>query len=518
MSQQKLCLIFQDNDWQKSFQELLDRISDTDIKNDFKKLFESFIQSVQKILDEQQNLLIETDENRKYHENRCKEIEIQLIQSDKLASVGELAGGVAHEVNNPLAAISGIVQILLASRDKEKLSPSTVERLKKIEKQSDRISKITNDLLRFSRKPSVTFDSLNIHQSLRETLDLVSHQSSLKKIEIKMDFSDNIPLIYGSQNQLEQVFLNLIINSVDAMHGSGGTLTIRTYMENEQCVVIEFIDTGIGISPLNKDRIFDPFFTTKPSGHGVGLGLSVSYSIIKDHGGAIQVDSEEEKGSTFTVKLPLNRAYRITDGTGITPKSVHRRKCDPSGVTHCHLRRRDRNLPNIEREFLTQLLSIWHQSDLEVMASIDERKIEEVGTLTGQRLYKIIPEKPVRWNPKQFAQVLSKYIRLPRGVKLNFTSITDEDITLKFSCCQPEIMHSNPSAACGFTYYFWNSILKSAFPQGEVYVAGTMGYGAPVCELKFLLNPTPDAAKDAKSSLDNIKNNQEYIPFPEKSE
>ncbi|MBU2559376.1 HAMP domain-containing protein, partial [archaeon] len=224
----------------------------------------------------------------------------QLIQSEKMASLGQLSAGVAHEINNPLANISLNAQMLLQDVTDEKV----IGRLTKIENNVDRATRIVKSLLEFSRTPEFHPTLTDINELISKTLDIVEHE--VKRLEVIKKFQKELPPVPVDPNQLQQVIMNMITNAAQAMPG-GGTLTLRTEKIGD-IVEIEIRDTGDGISGENLTKIFDPFFTTKKVGKGTGLGLSISYRIIEKHGGYIDVDSEPGKGTSFTIKLPSGDA------------------------------------------------------------------------------------------------------------------------------------------------------------------------------------------------------------------
>jgi two-component system, NtrC family, sensor kinase len=229
-------------------------------------------------------------------------LEEQLLQTEKLTSLGLLAAGVAHEVNTPLAVISNYIQMLA------KQLPGDDPRHKligKIVKQTFRASEIVNNLLNFSRTGAAEFTEVNLNKVLEETLSLVSHPFRTARVSVIKTLQGNLPPVLGSTNRLQQVFLNLFMNARDAMP-SGGMVEVRTAANNGY-VEVEVTDTGIGIADENLHRIFDPFFTTKSSSSGTGLGLSVSYGIIKEHLGKIEVRSMPGKGTSFRLEFPVAR-------------------------------------------------------------------------------------------------------------------------------------------------------------------------------------------------------------------
>jgi len=226
-------------------------------------------------------------------------LEEQLQHSEKMASIGILAAGVAHEVNTPLAGISSYTQILkglIESRDPR------AALLDKIEKQSFRAAKIINNLLNFSRSAGAEMERLDVNKTLLDVLSLIEHQLEGSKIRVRKELALELPPVRGNENRVQQVFFNLILNARDAMP-RGGWLTLTTSADGDT-VVVEVSDTGVGIKREDIKRIYDPFFTTKGIGRGTGLGLSVSYGIVQEHGGAIFVDSVPGQGTTFQVALP----------------------------------------------------------------------------------------------------------------------------------------------------------------------------------------------------------------------
>jgi PAS domain S-box-containing protein len=226
----------------------------------------------------------------------------QMTQTEKLTSLGLLAAGVAHEVNTPLAVISNYIQMLAKQLPENDPKQALIE---KIVKQTFRASEIVNNLLNFSRTGAGEFADIDVNRVVEETLSLVAHPLKTSRIQIVREFGDGLPPVRGSANKLQQVFLNLFLNARDAMP-SGGMLEVRTGAHNGS-VEVEIADTGAGIPRELIHRIFDPFFTTKASGRGTGLGLSVTYGIIKEHAGKIDVRSTPGKGTSFHVEFPAVR-------------------------------------------------------------------------------------------------------------------------------------------------------------------------------------------------------------------
>jgi signal transduction histidine kinase len=230
------------------------------------------------------------------------QLERQLVQADKLSSIGLLAAGVAHEVNTPLAVISSYAQMLAKQVTGDDAKSKLLE---KIAKQTFRASEIVNSLLNFSRVSPTEYEEVDLNRILRETLGLIDHQLRKANIEVTAELAPSLGSIKGNPGKLQQVFLNLFINARDAME-SGGRLTVRS-SESEAMARVEVIDTGHGISPEHLSRIYDPFFTTKAARKGTGLGLAVTYGIVKEHSGHIEVDSGDGRGTRFLLEFPLVR-------------------------------------------------------------------------------------------------------------------------------------------------------------------------------------------------------------------
>lgn len=252
--------------------------------------------------------------------DREKEIlDKQLIQSSKLASIGEFSAGVAHEINNPLAVIdveSGWIRDILR-RDKfknleerEEISDS----LREIATQVNRCKEITHKLLSFARRMESVIKDVDMNELLDEVISMREHEASLSNITFIKDYQPDLPRVHSDPSLLRQVFLNLINNAIDAIQ-KGGEIRVSTQKrEDQETVTVRVTDTGMGIPQENLAKIFDPFFTTKPPGKGTGLGLSICHGIIEKLGGTIGVTSRVGKGTTFAVELPLEHPKK-----GVTP-------------------------------------------------------------------------------------------------------------------------------------------------------------------------------------------------------
>jgi len=225
----------------------------------------------------------------------------KIMQSERLAVIGQLAAGVAHEMNNPLTGIVTYAHLLLERAD---VQDSTREFLRKIATQADRCRGIVRGLLDFSRPKKPDKRPCNLNQVLQECVSLVENQALFHNIKVERNFQKSLPPVVVDPALIQQVFMNLIINAAEAMDGKG-RLDLTTRLEPDgEFVEIAFADSGHGISEEHLERIFDPFFTTKEVGHGTGLGLAISFGIVQEHEGTIAAESEVGKGATFTVRLP----------------------------------------------------------------------------------------------------------------------------------------------------------------------------------------------------------------------
>jgi signal transduction histidine kinase len=233
---------------------------------------------------------------------RLKEINQALIRTEKLATAGTLAAGVAHEVNNPLASISSLVQSLQsrAQDDRDR------ETLRVILTQITRITNVLRSLMDFARPQPPTRTATDLNQTLAKSLELARFDKRFKQLEVQVEFSNNLPLLQIDGDQMQQVFLNLLLNARDAIEEAGnngsGEIKIVT-RRTEQEVIVEITDNGIGITPENLARLFDPFFSTKPTGQGTGLGLAVSHGIVAAHGGRIAI-TPLTQGTQVTIAFP----------------------------------------------------------------------------------------------------------------------------------------------------------------------------------------------------------------------
>lgn len=232
-----------------------------------------------------------------------QETQEDLIQAEKMTSLGQIAAGVAHEINNPLTGVLVYIRLLLKNINDKKISETIFkERLRTMEKEIGRSSRIIKNLLDFSRQTTPQPRACDLIKKVDDALNILSNQVKLNNVKVIKEF-DSIPQVYADPDQIQQVFVNIILNTIQAMP-TGGTLTIKTRYEGDKDKVgIAFTDTGYGIKKEDMGKLFTPFFTTKGKDKGVGLGLAVCYNIINRHNGEIFAESEEGKGATFTIRL-----------------------------------------------------------------------------------------------------------------------------------------------------------------------------------------------------------------------
>ena len=242
-----------------------------------------------------------------------KRAEAELIRSEKLASVGQLAAGVAHEVNNPLAGILIYIKLLLKRYKQKKLQTEETEtQLEKIGRETERCSRIIKNLLDFSRQTEVKLRPVNINKVIEATFSIIGHQISLENVKTEMELSPSLPSILVDFDQIQQALMNIMLNAAQAMP-NGGDLTITTSVAKRvkigrsirDAIRIDISDTGVGISKEDLGKLFTPFFTTKEKGKGVGLGLSVVHGIIERHHGRIEIKSNPGAGTTFSIYLGI---------------------------------------------------------------------------------------------------------------------------------------------------------------------------------------------------------------------
>lgn len=239
-----------------------------------------------------------------------EEANLQLVQSQKIASVGRMAAGVAHEINNPLSAILIYTELL---KEAVMANPQYMRDLQEISDQTMRCKKIVSELLEFSRKSAGKVSAFNLEETLNKVLNLLTSKASFQDIRVTKEIMRQMPDLTGDVSQIQQVLTNLFINAADAMQGKGQLNISACFDHNRSLFVIKVSDTGPGIPKQFRDKIFDIFFTSKPVGKGTGLGLSISQNIIKLHGGNITFNCPPEGGTTFCVEIPLKYAAPPTE-------------------------------------------------------------------------------------------------------------------------------------------------------------------------------------------------------------
>jgi len=240
------------------------------------------------------------------YNQRLRENQAQLIQAEKLTSLGQMAASIAHEVNNPLAGVLVYTQLLTKKITGDKFSKEiALDYLSKMESELTRSTRLIRNLLDFARQSSPTLREVDVNEVVNRALELTAHSAELQHIQMIKELNPSLPELMADFDQLQQVCTNLILNAIQAMP-EGGRLTLRTSADNDTQLKIEVQDTGCGISPENMRKLFTPFFTTKQEIKGVGLGLAVSYGIIQRHQGRIEVQSKEGEGTTFSIYLPVH--------------------------------------------------------------------------------------------------------------------------------------------------------------------------------------------------------------------
>jgi len=238
----------------------------------------------------------------------------KLMQTDRLASLGQLAASVAHEINNPVSGVLNLSMLMQRMLKEDGIPPSRIDEFRKylaqVTGETSRVGRIVSDLLAFSRRSKPHRAPADLNQIVRTTVSLVQHKLKLNNVEAEMRLCQNLPPVDCDQSQIQQVVLNLLFNASEATQPKGGGRVIVSTEAGEGGVVLLISDNGEGIQPENLPKIFDPFFTTKSEGKGVGLGLAVSYGIIHAHGGDIEVQSKVGAGTTFVISLPLQQTIQ----------------------------------------------------------------------------------------------------------------------------------------------------------------------------------------------------------------
>ncbi|NQU15604.1 MAG: hypothetical protein HQ561_15730 [Desulfobacteraceae bacterium] len=283
--------------------------------------FETVRDETQHLLEDHHQQLLDSEKRYRTAYETLKETQSQLIQSGKLAALGGLAAGVAHELNQPLMVARTNAQLALRGLDKQALSPEELrERIQPIEKSTKRMMSIINHLRNFSRQSQKEFPPVDVNSVLKDCFLMIGEQLRLHNVDVKLEFAERLPKVMGNANHLEQVFLNVIANAKDAVlearteENAMGVIEVVTGVFGKEREWVEVLvrDTGRGITGKDLDRIFEPFFTTKEVGKGTGLGMSISHGIVKEHGGAIEVPETGPGGTVFRVCLPVRSPKRLS--------------------------------------------------------------------------------------------------------------------------------------------------------------------------------------------------------------
>jgi signal transduction histidine kinase len=239
-----------------------------------------------------------------------------------MASLGKLSASVVHEINNPIAGILNLIILMKRIVEEDSIGSREIDQFSRyltlMETETRRTSRIVSNLLAFSRQSKIELKRISLNRLIEQTLFLNSNLLKIDGVKVETDLDPDLPDMVGSEDQLQQVFMNLVSNAAEAMESkSGGRLRIETrHSLRDDKLLVDFKDTGIGIPEANLSKLFEPFFTTKKKGKGVGLGLSVAYGIIQEHGGSIYVKSKVGKGTTFNVRFPLKPAPDKLDPQG----------------------------------------------------------------------------------------------------------------------------------------------------------------------------------------------------------
>jgi two-component system, NtrC family, sensor kinase len=249
---------------------------------------------------------------------QLKETHSKMLHQDKMASLGKLSASVVHEINNPISGILNLVMLMNRIMEGGTLQRKSVEQFKQylnlMETETRRISRIVSNLLAFSRHSKMEFGRVRLNQLIEKSLFLNANLLKLHSIKVEENLDPALPELTGSEDQLQQVFMNLISNAAEALESGQGERVLKMqtrHLPEKACVSVAVADTGVGIPKENLSKLFEPFFSTKKKGKGVGLGLSVAYGIIQEHGGSIQVQSEVGKGTTFSIELPLKTNAKV---------------------------------------------------------------------------------------------------------------------------------------------------------------------------------------------------------------
>jgi two-component system NtrC family sensor kinase len=291
----------------------LDRPIEIKAEGEIRELAQAFNtmrERLKKAVDELNEMTQSLETKIQQRTEQLKAVNEKLFQSDRLASLGQLAASVAHEINNPVAGVLNLSMVMQRIVTEEGIPPARVQEVRnylaQISTETTRVGRIVTDLLSFSRRPSPQRVATDVNNVICQTVSILDHKLKLGNVDLELKLSEQLPKIKCDSSQIQQVVLNLVMNAGEATHSKGqGKVTVRTTaIDAGNVVEIEVTDNGDGIPKENLSKIYDPFFTTKEEGKGVGLGLAVVYGIVESHGGDIEVESVVGRGSVFRVLLP----------------------------------------------------------------------------------------------------------------------------------------------------------------------------------------------------------------------
>jgi two-component system NtrC family sensor kinase len=286
------------------------RIQSSEELDDLAQSFDLMRQRLKGAMEENAEFTHQLEDKVRERTSQLEAAHQKLIQSDRLASLGQLAASVAHEINNPISGVLNLSKLMQRILQDDGIPPGRVEEfrryLSQVSAETARVGRIVSDLLAFSRRSRPQRSAADVNEIVRTTVSLVSHKLQLAGVEVELQLAAALPRIRCDESQIQQVVMNLVLNAAESIRGGGRVTIVSREAGDRTGVVLEVRDTGAGIPPELLGRIFDPFFTTKEEGKGVGLGLAVVYGIVQAHGGEIEVESRVGEGSTFRVTLPLS--------------------------------------------------------------------------------------------------------------------------------------------------------------------------------------------------------------------
>ena len=295
----------------------LDIVGSSEELNELARSFDVMRERLRTALGEINQITQELETKVEQRTEQLRAVHQKLLQSDRLASLGQLSASVAHEINNPVSGVLNLSMLMQRMLKPDGVPTNRVEEFRKylsqVVSETTRVGRIVSDLLAFSRRSKPHRAPADLNKVVRTTLSLVQQKLKLSNVEAEARLAENLPAVPCDQSQIQQVVLNLVLNAAEAAQPKGGGVVIVSTEIGDGVALLRVSDNGEGIRPENLAKVFDPFFTTKPEGKGVGLGLAVSYGIIQAHGGDIEVKSKVGEGTTFIVSLPLQQATQPSE-------------------------------------------------------------------------------------------------------------------------------------------------------------------------------------------------------------